>query len=205
MYSTRSGLTLGFHGCDKKIADDVVNQRIGLQESSNEYDWLGHGMYFWENSPARALEFAQFLKDNPDKANNPIEQPSVLGAIIDLGYCFDLVDYEMLVLLKSGYKVFKAAWEQQGKKLPANLIVGHSGDLLLRNLDCAVIETIHQIRKENKMQPFDSVRGVFWEGDDLYPNAGFKEKNHIQLCIRNPNCIKGYFHPRNLSPDYGKV
>ncbi|HYE54151.1 MAG TPA: hypothetical protein VD996_04880 [Chitinophagaceae bacterium] len=25
---------------------------------------------------------------------------------------------------------------------------------------------------------------------------GFHEKNHIQLCIRNPNCIKGYFLPR---------
>ncbi len=205
MYTTRAGLIPGFHGYDKKIADEVINQKTSLLESSNEFDWLGHGMYFWENSPARAMEFAQFLKDNPSKAQKPIEQPSVIGAIIDLGYCFDLVNYEMLSLLKSGYEVFKDAWEKQGKKLPANKAVGHSGDLLLRNLDCAVIETIHQIRKDRNMQPFDSVRGVFWEGDDLYPNAGFKEKNHLQLCIRNPNCIKGYFYPRELKLEYSKV
>lgn len=26
--------------------------------------------------------------------------------------------------------------------------------------------------------------------------AGIKEKSHIQICVRNTNCIKGYFLPR---------
>ena len=30
----------------------------------------------------------------------------------------------------------------------------------------------------------------------LYDGAGFLDKTHIQICIRNPNCIKGYFIPR---------
>jgi len=75
-------------------------------------------------------------------------------------------------------------------------------DLLIRKLDCAVIETIHAFNDEQKKKPYDSVRGVFWEGKDLYPNAGFKEKNHIQICIRNPNCIKGYFRPLLVQSDY---
>ena len=37
---------------------------------------------------------------------------------------------------------------------------------------------------------------VIVEGDELYPGAGFHDKNHIQICIRNPNCIKGFFIPR---------
>ena len=45
---------------------------------------------------------------------------------------------------------------------------------------------------------FDSVRAAFWEGKELYPNAGFKTQNHIQLSIINPNCIKGIFLPREL-------
>ena len=49
---------------------------------------------------------------------------------------------------------------------------------------------------------YDSVRGVFWEGDDLYPGAGFKEKNHIQIAIINPNCIKGFFLPRDVDNMY---
>jgi hypothetical protein len=96
MYSTRSGLVLGFHGCDKSLIEKIILQQSELKQSSNKYDWLGHGSYFWKYSPERAFEFATFLKDNPDKTNNPIKEPAVLGAVIDLGYCFDLLDYGAL-------------------------------------------------------------------------------------------------------------
>ena len=195
MYSTRSGLILGFHGCDESVAKDVVNRRANLKASQNKYDWLGHGVYFWENSPERALEYATYLKENPERAINPITKPSVIGAIIDLGFCFDLIDYKMLRLLKSGYDIFNSAWENTGRKLPINKIAGNSSDLLMRELDCAVIESIHDFRKNKSLDPFDSVKGVFWEGEQLYPNAGFREKNHIQICILNQNCIKGFFLP----------
>lgn len=66
---------------------------------------------------------------------------------------------------------------------------------MLRELDCAVIENLHDERVMLNLKPFDSVRGVFVEGKELYPGAGFNEKNHIQICIRNPNCIKGFFNP----------
>ena len=36
----------------------------------------------------------------------------------------------------------------------------------------------------------------FWEGEELYPNAGFKSQNHIQIAVLNPDCIKGIFLPR---------
>lgn len=205
MYSTRSGLILGFHGCDETVANEVAIKSKTLRESHNNYDWLGHGVYFWENSPDRALEFATFLKNNPSKTKNPIQNPAVIGAVIDLGLCFDLLDYGMLQLLKSGYDVFKLIWEKTGRELPENKTVGNSGDLLLRDLDCAVFETIHQIRKDANDPLYDSVRGVFWEGDELYPNAGFREKDHIQICVRNPNCIKGYFLPRQLDSRFKAI
>jgi hypothetical protein len=72
-------------------------------------------------------------------------------------------------------------------------------------LDCAVIQTLHEVREKSKLPPFDSVRGVFWEGSPLYPNAGFREKDHIQICIRNPNCVKGYFLPRDEDPKFNKI
>src|SRR5580658_10415439 len=31
-----------------------------------------------------------------------------------------------------------------------------------------------------QLKPFDSVRSLFVEGEELYPGAGFHEKNHIQ-------------------------
>ncbi|SEN71288.1 hypothetical protein SAMN05216436_12069 [bacterium A37T11] len=80
--------------------------------------------------------------------------------------------------------------------MPVNLKGKSTSDLLIRNLDCSVIENLHDMRKESDFSPFDSARGVFVEGNELYPGAGFHEKNHIQICIRNPNCIKGFFLPR---------
>lgn len=205
MYSRRSGLVLGFHGCDESVATDVVNNHKNLKESNNKYDWLGHGIYFWENSPERAMEFANFLKDNPSKAKTPIKKPFVIGAVIDLGFCFDLLDFGSLQLLKTSYNVFKSIWEKTGRRLPENRIVGNSHDMLLRDLDCAVFETFHQVRKIKKQDSYDSVRGVFWEGGELYPNAGFREKDHIQICVRNPNCIKGVFLPRRLNSRFSPV
>lgn len=84
--------------------------------------------------------------------------------------------------------------------LPMNEPLPGGEALLLRKLDCAVIEYMHsqieeQYEKGAKIRPFDSVRGAFWEGEELYPGAGFREKNHVQICVRNPNCIKGYFRP----------
>jgi hypothetical protein len=43
---------------------------------------------------------------------------------------------------------------------------------------------------------FDSTRGAFIEGGPIYEGAGIYEKTHIQICIRNLNCIKGFFLPR---------
>lgn len=205
MYSTKTGLVLGFHGCDDSIINDILLGKKELKQSDNTYDWLGHGIYFWENSPSRAVEFAEFLKENPQRARSPIESPSVIGAVIDLGYCLDFTDYSNLQLLKGGYELLKTAIDTLGVKL-TNKPIGENKDLLFRELDCAVIETLHSLRTtDSDLKPFDSVRGVFWEGKEIYPNAGFKEKNHIQICIRNRNCIKGYFLPRKFDSAYSKV
>jgi hypothetical protein len=48
--------------------------------------------------------------------------------------------------------------------------------------------------------PFDTVKGIFQEGAPIYQEAGFREKTHIQICVRDPECIKGVFRvpPRYL-------
>jgi len=204
MYSTRPGLILAFHGCDQSVRDKVIDGYDILKYSKNNYDWLGHGIYFWENSPSRAFEFADHLKNkksNPSK--NIVKNPSVIGAVINLGFCLDLLDFENLQLLQTGYKLLQTSYKST--EFPINKSTGELGELLLRDLDCEVIETLHQVRTERNHQPFDTVRGVFWEGKELYPNAGFREKDHIQICVRNPNCIKGFFLPRQLDSNYQKV
>ena len=62
MYPTKAGLLIGFHGCDKSVRDEVVKGKASLNPSKNLYDWLGNGIYFWENNQQRALEFAKELQ-----------------------------------------------------------------------------------------------------------------------------------------------
>jgi hypothetical protein len=205
MYSTRPGLILGFHGCDESLVTDLVGGKISLKNSTNKYDWLGHGIYLWDHSPSRALQFAEWLKVNPGKSKKPIERPAVIGAVLNLGFCLDLLDYQNLSLLKAAHSLLAASSRSLGTDMPVNRSVGTSKDLILRELDCAVIETLHQFRRDKDMRPFDSVRGVFSEGEELYHNAGIKEKDHIQICVRNPNCIKGYFLPKDENTKFGKV
>jgi len=202
MYTSKTGLIIAFHGCDLEVYKNVLNGKSQLNQSENEYDWLGNGIYFWENNLKRAWQFANELKDNPRKGKAVISQSAVLGAVIDLGDCLDLIDSEYLDLVKDSFYSTELSYQMIGMKLPDNRKANNSTDFLLRNLDCLVIESLH---KKRLPLSFDSVRGVFWEGEELYHNAGFKEKNHIQICIRNPNCIKGYFLPRELDPGFKRV
>lgn len=153
-------------------------------------------------SPARALEYATFLKKHSKRSKTPIKNPAVIGAIINLGFCLDLIEYSDLQALKHVNNLFEL---YTGYELLQNRNVGNNKDLLLRERDCFVIEMLHNLRHRNNLTPYDSVRSVFWEGPLLYENAGFREKDHIQLCIRNPNCIKGYFLPREFNEKFRVV
>jgi len=199
MYDTLPSFVLGFHGCDRSVLQKVLNGENNLTPSENSYDWLGHGIYFWENSPQRAIEYAQSLSQ---RTNSKIENPTCIGAVIDLGRCLNLLDAASLEIVKEGYTILRNTSNIAGTELPRNKLLNNSGDLLLRYLDCAVIQSVHTSIEERSEPPYDSVRGAFWEGSELYPDAGFKEKNHIQICVRNPNCIKGFFLPRTPSSDF---
>jgi hypothetical protein len=122
---------------------------------------------------------------------NVMKTPAIVGGIIDLGKCLNLLDSSNLSILEVAYKNYKKIVEQTGAQLPVNKDVGpHAlGDLLLRNLDCAVVNHAMTLLPE----PFDTVRCVFVEGEPLYPQAGFRKKSHIQICVRDTQRICGYF------------
>jgi hypothetical protein len=195
MYSRLPTFVLGFHGCDKETAHKIINQQDRhLRYSKQDYDWLGHGIYFWENNPERALDFA-----NEKKRRNEIKDPAVVGAIINLGYCCNLLDKTYIGHLKEAYTTYETLYnEGLIDKIKEN---SSDPDSLKRYKDCAVIQLMHALVDKQNIS-FDSVRGCFPEGTELYPGAGFREKNHIQLCIKNPNCIKGYFIPLDLDKKY---
>ncbi len=202
MYKHHPSLVFGFHACEREVGEGLLSGSKNFKASKNSFDWLGNGMYFWENSPHRAEAYGQELKNERKKLKDPV----VVGAVIHLGYCFDLLESHSLSLLKSYYYAMVESYEKAGDDVPQNESANKKDDnRVFRKLDCAVFEYMHSVIKKTDRRDFDSVRGAFWEGDELYPSAGFNEKNHIQICIRNPNCIKGFFRPLEIDKDYESV
>jgi hypothetical protein len=68
-----------------------------------------------------------------------------------------------------------------------------------RALDCAVIKYIHESNKKAGREPYDTIRCAFPEGIEAFPGSKITSKLHIQICVCNPDCIKGYFLPKPLS------
>ena len=193
MYSTKPSFVYGFHGIDKEAAIRILNQEDHLRHSNNNYDWLGNGIYFWENNYRRAIQYAQ---EDSKRANSKIKTPFVLGAILDLGNCLDLLDQKYIDYLAVAFNILKEDLAQESKPLPQNKGFGaRDFDLKKRELDCAVIRYAHKLAKEEG-EYFDSVRAAFLEGEPLYPGSMFRKQNHIQIAVINPNCIKGIFLPR---------
>lgn len=192
IYQRLPGLVLGFHGCDESVGEAILaDSRRHLSHSLNDYDWLGGGIYFWENDPQRAYEFAEEKRD-PKFGRNTVKQPFVIGAVIDLGLCCNLMDRKALTELKQSHGILQSVHEASGKPLPVN-----GASRLLRRLDCLVIENMHGIREKTGAPAYDTVRGAFWEGGELYPGAQIEAKNHVQIAVRDTGCIKGYFRPRS--------
>lgn len=104
--------------------------------------------------------------------------------------------------LKRGYSILKTRCDLAGISLPENKKSSKGSDVLLRDLDCAVIQQIHDYNNQKKLPKFDSVRGVFVEGEPPYPGAEFREKTHVQICVVNPNCIKAVFRPLVPNKDF---
>ncbi|MGE7774631.1 hypothetical protein ACQKLP_07910 [Chitinophaga sp. NPDC101104] len=194
LYTAEPGLVIGFHGCDQEVRDSVLAGDEMLRKSVNAYDWLGNGYYFWQNNFERALEFARYP---PGK--QPCERPAVLGAILNLGNCLDLTDKKCLISLEESFHELRLSTRITGKVLPGNKPAADSGELLLRYLDCSVFEYLHVVTEREKGLPYDSVRGIFVEGKPVFDGAGIYDKTHVQICIRNPNCILGFFLPREAA------
>jgi len=95
--------------------------------------------------------------------------------------------------LKEHYSEVSEYVKEHGLSLPKNK---GGKNLFKRELDCFLINSFVAKQKEDESKSYDSVRGVFFEGNELYPTSGFRDKDHIQIAIINPNCIKGFFKVR---------
>jgi hypothetical protein len=178
---------IAYHGCDSEVAEQLL-AGVCFKPSENNFDWLGKGIYFWEYGHARALQFAEF-----QRSQGKVKQPAVVGALIQLGDCFDLLDTRFTAELATAYSLADQFYRQEGKTLPRNL--GKTPDRKLRKLDCLVLNLYLQHLDEHAPRAFQTVRGAFEEGAPAFPGSMICQQTHVQIAVRDAGCVLGVFRP----------
>jgi hypothetical protein len=184
---------VGYHGTRLSVALDIVNRRRTFKFSRNRDDWLGHGIYFWEYAPQQAYWWAERRKRRQGW-NEPI---AILGSMIRLGFCFDLLDPYNVRYLKEIHGEYRATETAAGRAISEN--ANHH-----KYLDCAVFQYAYAaIESPEDQLTVDSARAVYVPtGDEkrIWTRSWISEGAHVQICVRNPACILGTWlhHPTVL-------
>jgi hypothetical protein len=99
-----------FHGCDKDVAESFLSGQVTLQPSEIDDDWLGNSIYFWFDSPVRALSWTNLRRSSP----------SVIGAFIYPGNGLNLTDFGVMNELALAYEATLGISAAAGTPLPVN-------------------------------------------------------------------------------------
>ena len=102
--------------------------------------------------------------------------------------------------MRDAHSLFVEERKRSDLPIPENRSLDGEPDKILRFLDRAVIQFLHEVFDAAGEAAFDSVRGLFPEGDELYAGAGFRDRNHIQIAVCNPDLILGLFYPPSYPP-----
>lgn len=183
-----SGHVFGYHGCSKATARRVLAGEP-LKPGNAKFDWLGGGIYFWERAPDRALRWA--IKQHGR------QHAAVIGAVIQLGMCFDLLDTFYTQVLGDAAHLFVAQATAAKVTIPRNTGAGFNA----RYFDFAVIEWLMEQAKPTVA--YQTIRSVYIEGPPIYEDPtdrgrsmGIYTESHIQIAVRDPACILALFKVR---------
>jgi hypothetical protein len=172
---------IAYHGCEASVARRILDGE-GFEKSRNSYDWIGEGIYFWEYGADRARRWAE----------EHTTAPAVLGAVIQLGRCFDLMDTKCTSELGTAYELYLKVVRDEGVRLLKN--EGETPDKRLRYLDCAVLNW-YLSHLEQSGVVHDTVRAAFLEGGPAFRGSKLQKETHVQIAVRSPSCIVGVFRP----------
>ena len=156
---------LGYHGTSTSASSRILSE--GFTPSANEYDWLGDGVYFFQDAPHRAMEWAE----------QRFDEPSVIRAHISLDGCMDLLDIEWFSFLNDAFDEYLARAKRLGLSLPIQTPGAHRLDRVVINYAIDLLERAGS--------PVRSVRAAFSEGRALFPGSAIYDRAHVQIAVRD--------------------
>lgn len=102
---------LGYHGTTRDAAIRLVSGEA-FNQSDEDNEWFGEGIYFWEHAFRQAWWWAR----RKDRQN-----PAVIGAVLRLGNCFDLLDPINVEILRQYHQEMVAEMAAIGVVIPVNV------------------------------------------------------------------------------------
>jgi hypothetical protein len=170
---------VGYHGTNIESARQIL--QTGFTPSRNEYDWLGKGVYFWQDAPYRAWNWAG------EYCQNKGGDPAVIRSLVKIrrDEFMDLLDYSQQPNWANRLSRTHQYLQQQTRSVlpPNKRAIGYHA------LDRLVVDTLI----ENILQPVNidilAVRACFQEGEEIYPGSAIYNKSHIQVAVRDTSSI----------------
>lgn len=150
---------IGYHGTEKEKADVIIASKKFIESNSGK-DWLGKGVYFFEDDIQQAINFVS-------KARK-VESYKIIKANIKSNKWLDLIKVE-------NYSELQVIAEELEKR---NLSI-----LKKYKLNNAVI-----IDFMYKIEKFDVVSAVFEYNNKRIKNSNIMPMQ-IQICVKNMDCI----------------
>jgi hypothetical protein len=175
---------VAFHGTRRATAARLV-KGDAFDASTNDDDWLGHGIYFWEYAPQQAWWWA---------TRRYGEDAAVVGALVRLGRCLDLLDPSNVAIVRAAHARLDDTLRAAGQRPPRNAN-NH------KYLDCAVFNWLFGLLAQEGQTP-DSCRAVFvplqlGKGmPRIWKRSGVFEGAHVQLCVRAQSNILAVWSAR---------
>jgi hypothetical protein len=164
----------GYHGTSQTKALSILKH--GFLPSDNDYDWLGTGIYFFQDAPIRAKQWA--MEQHP-------KEPAVICSLIHLENCIDLFDVKWFPLLKNVYNLLEERYRSTNRLLPRQ----NPSQSKAHRLDCAFFNFASQFI-EHQGQEITSTRAVFVEGNRIFADSAIFDLAHVQIAVKNPAVIK---------------
>jgi hypothetical protein len=164
----------GYHGTSRAKAESILDR--GFRASDNDYDWLGTGIYFFQDAPLRATQWA--TEQHP-------QDPAVICARIELDNCIDLFDVSWFPILKDVYELFIEQYQATSQPFPRQNPFRSKA----HRLDCAFFNYASEFLSSQGQSVF-STRAVFVEGDHLFPDSAIFDLAHVQIAVKNPVSIQ---------------
>ncbi len=168
----------GYHGTSQDHASDIMEANE-FRPSRNVDDWLGHGIYFFQDAPTRAREWSAKRDD---------EQVVVIKARISLEDCLDFLDITWEQELHSLVRRFnkqleKGTYAEERRKQIAGRETFHP-------LDCRFMNWLIGILLERIDAPCKSIRAAFQEGDPIFEDAKIFDRSHVQINVLDQSIIR---------------